>query len=176
MNGVWFRESGFVVLKVSEGFRFCEAESYRAISGGHLKEMDFGYFNGNKELRLVELSDLKRRLSDSERVKGELEEMRRKACDSIAILGSCWLSRGVGKDIVEELSGGCDALRLVPRKIKLVFVLRVDDKSTAGLVGQMEVKLRDSLGGLSRLYEIADVVCVTQYSIGALSDVIKMQS
>jgi hypothetical protein len=146
-------ESGLHVhLPDGDSFRFEDCAAYRRLSGWSLKEMDFGWWDGDRQiLWLMELKDYSR-LTPRERLPEPLfDNLLNKATDSLLMLSAAWLQSNQGKTLRPCLPSSCGQL---PRRIKLVFVIKLHQTPIIADLGPLGVRLKNRLRGRVALFDL----------------------
>lgn len=115
-------ESGLTIsLPEGASFRFEDTATYRRLRGRALKDMDFGYFDGEAGcLVLVELTSYEK-ASDLPKSDVLLAEMIAKARDSLLMLQAAWRGYGEGRALAPELPAPCRSRS----PVRLCFVMKL---------------------------------------------------
>jgi hypothetical protein len=173
MPSLQFEESGFLVEIQSQAFRFESLPSYSELKGSYIKEMDFCFFPTTRRLILCELTDLTSVLTRQRLEKCELPDCASKARDSVLMLAACWMASAFGQRLIADISTTCSWINTKPDEIMVFFIMKVDDASAAAMVDALSTPLTSLLRGLSKLYNITDVRCLTQYTIQPINQFVK---
>lgn len=124
----------------SNSFRIGELDAYKRLSGKHLKEMDLGYWDAEKETlwlvelkgesdRLLEVADEHHKETQTgdesirlERCSRFTHDLMLKTLDTLLIMASIWSGTDEGLNIGEEIP---EAIRQYPGhgNVKLAFVI-----------------------------------------------------
>jgi hypothetical protein len=148
-----YQESGLQVhLPDEDSFRFEDCAAYRRLSGWSLKEMDFGWWDGDRQIFwLMELKDYSR-LSPRERLPEPLfDNLLNKATDSLLMLSSVWLQTEQGATLRRCLPDTCHRL---PPRLKLVFVIKLHQLPIIADLGPLGVRLKTRLRGRVALFDL----------------------
>jgi len=162
-----FQESGLqITLPVGENFRFQDCPSYQNLNGQNLSEMDFGWWDANKNtLWLLEVKDYSH-LTPLERLPDHLlDKLINKATDSLLILASVWFGSQKGKEICRDIPGSCHNFPVDPRKIKIVFVLKLTDANIKLQLSPLKTRLKNKLTGRLLLFDVSHVT-LTDHETG----------
>lgn len=105
-----YTESGIEVrLPDGQGFRFSECAAFQRLSGKHLKEMDFGWWDAPRsrvlllEVKGREVWDEVWKRKDTSPTEHLVAVLERKAIDSLALLSAVWLQTHEGASISAEI-------------------------------------------------------------------------
>jgi hypothetical protein len=154
-----FQESGLqITLPVGESFRFQDCPNYQNLKGKNLSEMDFCWWDDNKNtLWLLEIKDYSH-LTPLERLPDHLlDKLINKATDSLLILASVWFGSLRGKQICGDLPIFCQTFPVQPKKIKIVFILKLTDTNIKLQLSPLKTRLKDKLIGRLLLFDISHV-------------------
>ncbi len=137
-----FFESGLrVTLQVNDCFRFEDITAYRLLSSHHLKEMDFGWIDTEKNiLWLLEVKDFTR-LQKYERLPETL-------------LPAVWLKTETGASIARNLPLSCHTK---PPHMKIAFVLKLRKRHQKMYLPILRDELKRQLKGVLQLFDIPDL-------------------
>lgn len=152
---ITYRESGLkVTLPTGDSFRFSDCPAYRSLSGASLKEMDFGWWDASRNtLWLMELKDYSR-LTPAERLPADLfDGFINKATDSLLMLASVWFRSRKGAEICSDLPISCQSFPSHPKKIKLIFLLKVNSHQIPEL-GPLGERVKNRIKGRAALFDI----------------------
>lgn len=133
----------------TEYFRLEQAPEFARFKGIGVCEMDFGWCGGSPggqtALWLLEVRDYSGRTVDPAYLKHEFVE---KAKDSLLVLGSVWHGLPRQAELRPCLPQAFQAQPTPDRKLKLVFVLKVDDAESFRAAAQpLQDSLRNRLKG-----------------------------
>jgi len=157
-----YYESGLKIsLPSDEHFRFQDCKAYKPLSGQNLKEMDFGWWQAEKNtLCLIEIKDYTH-LTPTERLPAHLlNTFINKATDSLLMLATMWAKIGKGFELSSCLplpvqqfpSHSPEKLRL-----KLFFILKIDKVIFRSQLGILKDELNDRLRGRVALFNVRHV-------------------
>lgn len=153
-----YSENGIkVTLADGEHFRIQDLSSYQTLKSQTLCEMDFGWWDTDKNtLWLLEVKDYFH-LTATERLPDYLLGMLiNKATDSLMFLSAAWLGSVRGQSIHAELPTFCQCFPQHPKKLKLVFVLKIEHRLKADL-GVLKTSLSNRLRGRVALFDLNNV-------------------
>jgi hypothetical protein len=130
-------------------FRFADCHAYRKFSNRGIREMDFSYWDAAADrLVLLELKDYTDRT-----VPGDLvDALIAKGRDSLIMLKSVWRGDAIGQ--AAALSRDLPARFRTPAEIRLLFVLKVNEKTQMEPVNKMSDKVEWSLQAYRELLGI----------------------
>jgi hypothetical protein len=119
-----YHESGLVItLPDGEHFRFQDCQAYKRLSGQFLKEMDFGWWQADKNtLWLIEIYAS---LMPEEQLPAHLlDNFVNKATDSLLILAALWAKTNQGLEFASCLP---PQIHQFPKRLKFFFILKIDE-------------------------------------------------
>ncbi len=158
-----FEESG-LRLTVPDGhwFRFADMAAYRALSGRHLSEMDVGWWDHSAAgtLWVVEIKDYSGLPATEQLPTHLLERLTSKATDVLLLLSAAWLNTNRGQQLRVALPVACRSVPLAPKRLRLVFVLRVHAPMGPDLqrsFGVLKSALAARMSGRAALFDLEDV-------------------
>lgn len=163
-----YRESGLAInLPEDSSFRLSECSAYQDLKGKSLKEVDFGWWDTTRNtLWLLELEEFEW-LKPGERLPEYLfERFMAKATDSLMILSSVWFSSAKGTQFKVSLPSFCHAFPFPPRKIKIVFILKIDRELVQAQIPALRDRLRNRLEGRIALFDMrkSSVILMDHYT------------
>ncbi len=154
-----YQESGLqITLPDGESFRFQDCSGYKTLSGKNLSEMDFGWWNSTKNsLWLLDVKDYSH-LPPTERLPDHLlDNLIKKATDSLLILSAVWFGSVKGQEICSELPLSCRTFPSKPKKLKIVFVLKITNSLLKAELSPLKTRLLARLRGRIALFDINNV-------------------
>lgn len=156
-----YQESGLVItLPEDEHFRFHDCQAYQLLSGQHLKEMDFGWWQADKKvLWLIEIKEYES-LTPTERLPAHLlNNLVNKATDSLLMLAALWAKTNKGLELAKCLPS---SIHQFPGRVKLFFIFKVAEDQTLfrNHFGSLKDALKNQLRGKRALFDIKHITLV----------------
>ncbi|HEY9753016.1 MAG TPA: hypothetical protein V6C46_08690 [Coleofasciculaceae cyanobacterium] len=154
-----YLENGIkVTLPDREHFRIQDLSTYKALKGWDLSEMDFVWWNLSKDtLWLIEVEDYFH-LSNKDRLPAYLlDRLINKATDSLMFLSAAWFNSAQGKKIYAELPVFCQYFPSHPKRLKLVFVLKITEHHLKADLGVLKTRLSSCLRGRVSLFDLKHI-------------------
>jgi hypothetical protein len=155
-----YQESGLKVsLSNNNYFRFCECPTYKQLSGSHLKEMDFGWWDQDKNyLYLMELSDFSSLTPEQKSVDQLVEEIILKTTDCLLMLCAIWINSEKGKNLCKEISSTCLDFPSNLCKLKIIFVYKIESSQSSGWLSPILDRLRSRIKDKdSKVFKLLDI-------------------
>ena len=122
-----------VELPDDDTFRLQDCPAYKHLSGRHLKEMDFGWWDTSERvLWLLEIKDFQQLSREQELPQELIGKFRTKARDCLLLLSAAWLGTPVGRELVRSLPEPCRTWPGLNSRLKLLFVVRPPKKGSKG--------------------------------------------
>ncbi len=143
-------------------FRFQDIPEYKRLSGSHLKEMDFGWWDcSEKRFWLLEVKDYSL-LPRNARLPGDLlTKLEMKVVDSLIMLGAMWSGTTSGQKFRNHLPEPLHSFPLAPprtdARIMVVIVLKVDKRHIISDLPPLKDELNARLRGRISLFDIRAV-------------------
>lgn len=162
-----YQESGLrITLPDGDSFRFQDCSSYKTLSGKNLSEMDFGWWDSTRNtLWLLDIKDYSH-LTPSEKLPDHLlDNLINKATDSLLLLSAVWFGSIKGKEIGLELPLSCQSFPSNPRKLKIVFVLKISNTHIKAELSPLKTRLLARLQGRIALFDLNNVT-LTDHETG----------
>lgn len=145
-----YQESGFV-LDFSQypqnHFRWETNTAYRKLSSQHIKEIDFGWWDG-QYLNLLELKDYTRAELGAN-VDTLLDNLTQKSVDPLIMLQSIWLDTPTGRQLAQQLPRGLH--KQVP--VRIFHLINVPRKDVP-MLHLFNSKLTNRFKGYRQLFNL----------------------
>ncbi len=157
-----YAEPGFsVALPDWLSFRLQDCESYSTLCGQGLSEMDFGWWEDAPQptLWLLEVKDYGHLAPEEQLPEHLIPKLVAKATDTLLLLAAAWIPTGRGQDIARWLPEPCRSFPAAPKRLKLVFALRLPPERRA-LVPALKDKVNQQLRGRIGLFDLKQVILV----------------
>jgi len=154
-----YKESGLVItLPDDEHFRFQNCQAYKQLSGQNLKEMDFGWWQTEKNtLWLIEIKEYDH-LRPAEKLPDFLlDNFANKATDSLLMLATIWARTNQGLKLATCLPA---KFHQFPSRLKIFFILKIDEAIFKSQIEHLKDKLKNRLRGRLALFDIKPVALV----------------
>jgi hypothetical protein len=154
-----YEESGLrIALPDGDSFRFQDCSGYKSLSGQNLSEMDFGWWESAKNiLWLLDVKDYSHLTKKEKMPEYLLENLISKAADSLLILSAVWSGTAKGQEICLDLPPSCRTFPRAPKRLKLVFVLKLTKHHRKTDLGPLKTRLSARLKGRIALFDITNV-------------------
>lgn len=157
-----YEKSGLrIILPDGDSFRFQDCSGYKSLSGKNLSEMDFSWWDSTQNiLWRLDVKDYSH-LTPPERLPEYLlDNLAKKAIDSLLILSAVWAGSVKGQEIAAELPQSFQKFPDAPKKFKLVFVLKIQENSIKAVLKPLKNKLLQQLEGRLALFDLKNIVLV----------------
>lgn len=144
-----------------ESFRLQDNPAYQKLKGKYLAEMDFAWWDTSQQiLWLLDVKDYSQ-LTPSERLPDYLlDKLINKVTDSLMILSSVWINSEQGQQIKIGLPTSCQTFPLKPRRLKIVFVLKIQNPTLKADLSPLKTRLVDRLKGRLALFDLSNITLV----------------
>lgn len=157
-----FRESGITVTLTNlDHHRFCDLPTYRAISGQHVREVDYCWLQhkatGSIQADTLVGLELKNYEKTDIPVDTFFNDLIKKIRDTLSLFSAAWLQQGLGAQLQNELPQSYRTFS-PQRKIILVMLVNITSNQTIALKSVRE-KLKAQIKGIERLHGITVTVC-----------------
>jgi len=164
-----YQESGLrLTLPEGKHFRFQDCQAYKSLSGQNLKEMDFGWWQEDKNiLWLFELKDYANLTLNECLPNHLLDNLITKAMDSLLMLAACWAKTGKGREFLSCLPSPVQNFPMHPEqlKLKLFFILKIDVNMFKDEIDALKYELNNRLRGRIALFNIKHVSLVDHLTV-----------
>lgn len=157
-----YQESGIIIdLPEGESFRFQDNAAYQKLKGKNLAEMDFAWWDNSKQiLWLLDVKDYSQ-LTPPERLPDYLlDKLINKVTDSLMILSSVWSNSKQGQQIKTDLPVSCQTFPSEPRRLKIVFVLKIQNPTLKVDLPPLKTRLVSRLQGRLALFDLNNITLV----------------
>lgn len=157
-----YQESGIIIeLPDGESFRLQDNPAYQKLKGKNLAEMDFAWWDTSQQiLWLLDVKDYSH-LTPSERLPDYLlEKLINKVTDTLMILSSVWINSEQGQQIKINLPTSCQTFPLKPHRLKIVFVLKIQNPTLKLSLSPLKTSLVSRLKGRLALFDLNHITLV----------------
>ena len=151
-----YQESGLTVLLADDNhFRFCDCRTYQKLSGSYLKEMDFGWWNAEKEcLYLMELKDFSSLTADEQLADKFIEDIILCVVDCLLMLSAIWTNSEKGQSLHADLTQTCPAFSRQLCRVKIVIVVKIEARHARSWLSPLLDRLRSRIKSKVSLLDI----------------------
>lgn len=153
-----YEESGLKInLPDGHSFRFQDNPAYQKLKGKQLSEMDFAWWDTDKNiLWLLDVKDYSH-LSPREKLPEHLlDNLSKKVTDSLLILAAIWSNSEQGLKLKNYLPLSCQTYK----PLKIIFILKISNKTIKTSLSPLKTKLVNRLQGKLALFDLKNITLV----------------
>jgi len=155
---VIYQESGLIINLIDEhSFRFQDNPAYQKLKGKSLSEMDFAWWDSNKNiLWLLDVKDYSHLLPAEKLPDYLLDKLSNKVTDSLLLMSAIWSNTQQGLSLKKYIPESCQTVK----SLKIVFVFKITNQTIKASLSPLKTKLVNSLRGKLALFDINNITLI----------------